>query len=83
MPVRETREAERRSRECDLMIVVGSSLVVYPAAYMPKHAMESGAKLVIINVGATPMDRFANVHINEKAGQVMANIVERVKSKLA
>ena len=83
MPVRETSEAERRSRECDLMIVVGSSLVVYPAAYMPVHAMESGAKLVIINVGPTPMDRVANVLINEKAGQVMANILERVKSRLA
>lgn len=83
MPVKETSEAERRSRECDLMIVVGSSLVVYPAAYMPIYATESGAKLVIINVGTTSMDRFANVCINEKAGEVMSKILERVKSRLA
>ncbi|TET40528.1 MAG: NAD-dependent protein deacylase [Dehalococcoidia bacterium] len=83
MPVKETSEAERCSRECDLMMVVGSSLVVYPAAYMPIYAMESGAKLVIINVGTTSMDRFANVRINEKAGEVMSKILERVKSRLA
>lgn len=83
MPVAETREAERRSRECDLFIVIGSSLVVYPAAYMPIYAMESGVKLVIINVGTTAMDRYAHVHMNEKAGEVMSKIVERVKSRLA
>ncbi|MFQ5924430.1 MAG: NAD-dependent protein deacylase [Dehalococcoidia bacterium] len=83
MPVRETSEAERRSRECDLMIVVGSSLVVFPAAYMPIYATESGAKLVIINVGTTSMDSSASVCINEKAGEVMSKILERVKSRLA
>ena len=83
MPVAETAEAERRSRSCDLMLVVGSSLVVYPAAYMPKYAVESGAKLAIINVGDTPMDRYATVVISEKAGEVMSKIVERVKGKMA
>lgn len=83
MPVKETAEAERRSRECDLMLVLGSSLVVYPAAYMPIYAMESGAKLVIINMGTTSMDQYADVHINEKVGQVLPKIVERVKSRLA
>ena len=83
MPVKETAEAERRSRECDLMLVLGSSLVVYPAAYMPIYAMESGAKLVIINVGSTSMDQYADVHINEKVGEVLPKIVERVKIRLA
>ena len=83
MPVKETTEAERRSRNCDLMLVLGSSLVVYPAAYMPIYAMESGAKLVIINIGPTPMDNYAKVRIHEKAGEVMSRIVERVKSRIA
>jgi NAD-dependent deacetylase len=83
MPVKETQEAEHRSRSCDLMVVVGSSLVVYPAAYMPIYAVESGAKLVIINLGPTPMDRHAAVCINQSAGEVMTRVVERVKAKLA
>jgi len=83
MPAAETAEAERRSRSCDLMLVVGSSLAVYPAAYMPVYAVESGAKLAIINVGDTPMDRYATVCIAEKAGVAMSKIVERAKSKMA
>ena len=83
MPVAETAEAERHARNCDLMLVVGSSLAVYPAAYMPKYAVESGAKLVIINVGDTPMDQYATVCIGEKAGEVMSRIVEHVKNNIA
>ncbi|MBA7596970.1 NAD-dependent protein deacetylase [subsurface metagenome] len=83
MPAQETKEAERRSRSCDLMIVVGSSLAVFPAAWMPVYAKESGAKLVIINVGATPVDPHADVRIGENAGEVMSEVLERVKSKLA
>jgi len=83
MPAQETKEAERRSRSCDLMIVVGSSLAVFPAAWMPVYAKESGAKLVIINVGATPVDPHADVRISENAGEVMSKVLERVKSKLA
>lgn len=83
MPVRETAEAELRSRECDLMLVAGSSLVVYPAAYMPIYATEGGAKLVIINVGTTAMDNYADVYLNEKVGEVLPKIVDRVKSRLA
>jgi NAD-dependent SIR2 family protein deacetylase len=45
--------------------------------------VESGAKLVIINVGDTPMDQYATVRIGEKAGEVMSRIVEHVKNKIA
>ncbi|MDY6906741.1 MAG: NAD-dependent deacylase [Chloroflexota bacterium] len=81
MPVEETAKAERCSRGCDLMLVVGSSLVVYPAAYMPIYAMEAGAKLVIINIGSTAMDGYAKVVINEKAGEVLPEIIRRVKER--
>ena len=79
MPVKETREAEERSRNCDLFIVIGSSLVVYPAAYMPVFALESGAPLVIINREETPMDHSATVVVNAGAGDTMSAIMERVK----
>jgi len=83
MPMRETAEAQRRSQGCDLMMVLGSSLVVYPAAYMPAYAVESGAKLVIVNLDPTPMDSYAQVCIYEMVGQVLPRIVEGVKNRLA
>ncbi|HPQ44469.1 MAG TPA: NAD-dependent deacylase [Syntrophales bacterium] len=79
MPVKETREAEERARDCDLFIVIGSSLVVYPAAYMPVFALESGAPLVIINREKTPMDHSATVVVNAGAGDTMSAIMERVR----
>ena len=76
MPFKETREAENRSREADLFLVIGSSLVVYPAAYMPLYAREGGAKIVIINLSTTPYDHQADVFIREKAGVVMDKIIK-------
>ena len=82
MPVRETREAEARAATCDLLLAAGSSLVVYPAAQMPLIAKDNGAKLVIINLMPTPHDRYADIVINEKTGEVLPQIVDRVKAKL-
>ncbi|MBE0479950.1 MAG: Sir2 family NAD-dependent protein deacetylase [Dehalococcoidia bacterium] len=82
MPVLETMEAERRSKECDLCVVIGSSLVVYPAALMPQYAHNSGAKLVIINEGETDLDGMAHVRIWGKAGPVMEQVVAGLKRRL-
>jgi NAD-dependent deacetylase len=81
LPYDVLQEAGRRSRAADLFIVIGSTLVVYPAAYMPIYAVESGAKLVIINLSDTPLDRQAAVLINAKAGETMAQVVAKVKEK--
>ncbi len=70
-------EAERRSRDCDLCIVLGSTLSVYPAALIPRYASENGAKLVIINLGPTELDSWADIRIEGKAGEVMPDIVAR------
>lgn len=80
MPVRETQLAEEHSRHCDLFIVIGSSLVVYPAAYMPVYAVESGAKLLIINREPTPLDRAAALVVNSAAGETMTKVIARVKN---
>ncbi|HIF30434.1 MAG TPA: NAD-dependent protein deacylase [Planctomycetes bacterium] len=58
-------------READLMIAVGSSLVVEPAASLPRIAQESGAALVIVNRDDTPLDRFADVRVYESIGTVL------------
>jgi NAD-dependent deacetylase len=82
MPLRETAEAEQRSSSCDLCIVIGSTLAVYPAGLMPRYAVNSGAKLVIINDGETELDHVAHVRISARAGEVMSLTVAKVKEKL-
>jgi NAD-dependent deacetylase len=74
-------EASHRSSNCDLFIVVGSTLVVYPAAYMPVYAVQAGAKLVIVNLSSTPMDEEATVLINAKAGEALSRIVDKVRER--
>jgi len=79
MPERETAEAVRRSEECDLFIVIGSSLVVHPAASMPLVAKEKGAKLVIINRDPTPQDSMADAVVRGSAGAIMSQIIQGVR----
>lgn len=71
MPEAEMRRAEIATRECDLFIVLGSSLVVYPAAGFPQLAKQLGAKLVIINREATDQDNLADIVINEEIGATL------------
>jgi NAD-dependent deacetylase len=82
LPYQVLQDASRRSMAADLFIVIGSTLVVYPAAFMPKYAVESGARLVIINLSTTPMDHQATVLIRARAGETMAGIVRKVKEKI-
>jgi len=82
MPPDETRLAEKRSRTAGTFVVVGSSLVVYPAASMPVYAKQSGARLVIVNLTPTPLDSVADVVIPGQAGQVMAQLVEGVEARI-
>jgi NAD-dependent deacetylase len=83
MPVKETSEAQQRAAVCDMLLVCGSSLVVYPAAEMPLIAKEQGAKLVIINLMDTPHDRYADIVIKEKIGTVMPRAIEMAKKYAA
>jgi NAD-dependent deacetylase len=80
LPQDTLRLATQDAEECDLFIVIGSSLVVYPAAYMPLYAKRSGADIVIINVGSTEQDHIADIIIDAPAGKTMTKIVERLRS---
>ena len=64
MPI-EMQRAQLESLKADLFIVVGSSLVVYPAASLPLVAKENGAKLIIINNEKTDFDNLADLVIND------------------
>lgn len=79
LPQDTLRMAERESEKCDLFMVIGSSLVVYPAASMPLYAKQSGAKIVIINMGQTGQDEIADVFINAPAGDTMVRILAKLK----
>lgn len=83
LPDKVFEEAARRSSSADLFVVIGSTLIVYPAADMPIYALESGAKLVIINLSPTPMDDQATVLIRAKAGEVMPKVIQRVREKVS
>jgi NAD-dependent protein deacetylase/lipoamidase len=76
MPVAATAAAFELARVCDLMLVVGSSLVVYPAADVPATAAEAGAPLIIVNAEPTPLDDQAAVVILGRAGEVLPKLVE-------
>lgn len=80
MPIKETEEAFHRARNCDLFIVIGSSLVVQPAASIPLEAKETGAKLVIINRDPTYHDSYADVVIHGSAGEVMSQVLKYLKA---
>ena len=79
LPQKDLEESFRHSSYCDLFIVVGSSLVVSPADDMPKVALRSGARLVIINQGETPMDRSCHLRFEEKIGEVLPPAIGKLK----
>ncbi len=76
------REAVEEAKRCDLMVVVGSSLQVYPAAGIPMIAKESGAKLAIVNRDPTDKDWMFDVVLRGKAGDLLPKVVEIVKRKI-
>lgn len=74
MPQTAVQEAFALAREADVMLVVGSSLVVYPAADIPVAAVRSGAHLIVINAEPTPLDELATVVIRGRSGEVLPAI---------
>ncbi len=79
LPQKDLEESFHHSSRCDLFVVVGSSLVVSPANDMPRMALRSGARLVIINQGETPMDRSCHLRFEEKIGEVLPQAINRLK----
>lgn len=79
LPEKDLLLSYEHSRKSDLFVVVGSSLVVTPAADMPREALLSGAKLVIINRGETPFDHAVALRFHERIGDVLPGAVKRLK----
>ena len=79
LPETELMLAEQHARRCDLMLVLGSSLMVQPAASLVGLALRSGARVVLVNWGKTPYDRAATLRVWTGIGEVITPAVERVK----
>ena len=75
MPEDKMSRAMMHARECDLCIVLGSSLVVYPAASVPVHAVQHGANLIIINRDKTPLDDQANLVVHGSVSKALGQMV--------
>jgi len=76
MPRGEMARADEAVGACDLMLVLGSSLQVYPAAGFPLQAKRQGARLVILNREETPLDGLADLVINAEIGPTMAAVID-------
>jgi NAD-dependent deacetylase len=75
MPEDEWQRAEEAALNCDIMLVVGTSSLVWPASQLPEMAAIRGAKVVQINPDNTPLDRTAHFNFKGKAGEVLPVLV--------
>ena len=75
MPEEKMARAINLAENCDLCMVLGSSLVVQPAAFVPAHAARSGAPLMIINHDPTPLDGEAHILINMSVSRALEQMV--------
>ena len=75
MPPGPMMRAEAATLACDLFLVLGSSLVVFPAAGFPLQAKRNGAALVIVNREPTDQDPFADLVVRAEIGAVMTEVV--------
>jgi NAD-dependent deacetylase len=73
LPAEALRQAAAESQQADLMLVLGTSLTVYPAASMPDYTLRGGGEIVIVNNAPTPLDRQAVQHF-EDLGEVFGEL---------
>jgi NAD-dependent deacetylase len=74
-------ESYKQTLACDLMLICGTSLVIYPAAGLPEIAKNNSAKLIEINIEPLVEKRIFNYTIRGKAGETLPQIVEAIKKK--
>ncbi len=76
MPEPEMARAQAATLSCDLMLVLGSSLTVYPAAGFPLLAKRQGARLIILNRDETPQDDIADLALRAEIGPTMRAVID-------
>ncbi|MHA1796864.1 MAG: NAD-dependent protein deacylase [Candidatus Helarchaeota archaeon] len=68
-------------KDCDCFLMIGSSLVVSPANFLPSIAKETGAKVIFINKDTTTMDFLADIFLQGKAGEIFSKLIELLQKK--
>lgn len=81
MPVEALRRAYECAADCDLFLMVGSSLQVEPAASIPPASRDAGASLLFVNRTETPWDHIADLIFRENAGEALSALVEGLRRR--
>jgi NAD-dependent deacetylase len=81
LPAAEMARAEELAREAGVLLVVGSSLEVYPVAGLPLEALANGGRVAIVNRGSTPFDARASVVIDGGAGETLRGLAEALPDR--
>ena len=76
LPEKAMSEAIEMCRNTDLMLVIGTSLTIYPAAYLPQLAKNSGSKVILVNLEGTNRDSVADIVLRGRASEVLPKIVD-------
>lgn len=79
LPAQAMAAARREARQCDVMLVAGSSLEVYPAADLPLLARRAGAALIVVNLDETPLDGLAQAVIHEDVVDILPPLAEALE----
>lgn len=80
LPFAELQAAQKAAQHTDLMLIVGSSLEVAPASELPMLALRHKARLVIINLEPTHLDKLASVVVHGDAAEILPEVVRRLES---
>ena len=81
LPAQALIPAQRAARQCDVMLVAGSSLEVYPAAELPVIAHQNGTSLIFVNLSETPLNSLAEVVIHDDVVDVLPQIVSALENE--
>jgi NAD-dependent deacetylase len=76
LPEAAMSEATELCRKTDLMLVIGSSLTIYPAAFLPQLAKNSGAKIILVNLEGINRNNVADIVLKGRATEVIPKIVD-------
>jgi NAD-dependent deacetylase len=77
LPEETLNRSIRAMETCDVLLVVGTSLVINPASGLPLVALQQGARVIIVNLSSTYLDSYADVVINADLADVLPAIVEQ------
>ena len=83
LPSEQWELAEKASEDADVMFVIGTSAVVYPAAQLPTTVKRNGGMIIEINKERTPVSEYADVFIQGSASEIMTDLITEIKETIS